>query len=79
MRSILESALWTPLPAVTKEFHLRRNLDAVEREIVLRALAHAGGKKKDASALLGIDPRNFGYYMRKHKIVEDKGRGAADA
>jgi transcriptional regulator with GAF, ATPase, and Fis domain len=36
--------------------------------LVLKALAKAGGVKKDAAALLGIDPRNMGYYFRKHGI-----------
>ena len=72
VRGILESAHVTPLASGTPEFLLRKNLDAVEREIVVRALAHAGGKKKEASLLLGIDPRNLGYYLRKHKIGDGK-------
>jgi two-component system response regulator AtoC len=74
VRGILESALVTPLPSETREFLLRKNLDAVEREIVLRALAHTAGRKKEASLLLGIDPRNLGYYLRKHKIGDGKGK-----
>ena len=74
VRGILESALVTPLPSETREFLLRKNLDAVEREIVLRALAHTAGKKKEASLLLGIDPRNLGYYLRKHKLGDGKGK-----
>jgi DNA-binding NtrC family response regulator len=53
-----------------REFHLRTNLDAAEREIVLRALTQSKGKKKEAANLLGIDPRNLGYYLRKHKITD---------
>lgn len=79
VRGILESALVTPLPAETREFLLRKNLDAVEREIVLRALARTGGKKKEASLLLGIDPRNLGYYLRKHKITDAKGKESPEA
>jgi len=74
-RSILESA---PAPAGAppeRELHLRKNLDAAEKEIVLRALARTQGRKKEASILLGIDPRNLGYYLRKHGIGEGRARG----
>jgi DNA-binding NtrC family response regulator len=77
LRGILESAVALPEPAGAsspREFHLRKNLDAAEKEILLRALAHTHGKKKEASLLLGIDPRNLGYYLRKHGIAEAKGR-----
>jgi DNA-binding NtrC family response regulator len=50
------------------EFNLRRNVDARERELVIGALARAKGLKREACELLGIDPRNLGYYVRKHKI-----------
>jgi DNA-binding NtrC family response regulator len=69
-RGILESTLPNARPVESKEFHLRKNLDALERDIVVRAIAHTQGKKKEASLLLGIDPRNLGYYLRKHKITE---------
>jgi DNA-binding NtrC family response regulator len=69
-RSILESSLPSARAASSNEFHLRKNLDALERDIVIRAIAHTQGKKKEASILLGIDPRNLGYYLRKHKITE---------
>lgn len=68
--NILESTLSSPAPREPREFHLRSNLDAAEREIVLRALAQSKGKKKEAANLLGIDPRNLGYYLRKHKITD---------
>ncbi len=66
------------------ELHLRRNLDAVEKEIVQRALATSGGKKKEAANMLGIDPRNLGYYlpestgcrMREGGRVAQPSRGA---
>jgi DNA-binding NtrC family response regulator len=69
-RGILESALPSGRPMEANEFHLRRNLDALEKDIVLKAISHTQGKKKEASILLGIDPRNLGYYLRKHKIRE---------
>lgn len=74
LRSILESAVALPEPSGPREFHLRKNLDAAEKEILLRAIAHTHGKKKEASILLGIDPRNLGYYLRKHGIAEAKSR-----
>ena len=60
----------TPLPGA--EFNLRRNLDHLERGLVLRAIASTKGKKREACDLLGIDARNLGYYVRKHKISEDE-------
>ena len=77
-RGILESAVVPPEPSGPKEFHLRRNLDAAEKEILLRAIAHTHGRKKEASILLGIDPRNLGYYLRKHGVAEGKGREDAE-
>ena len=78
-RGILESGL--PLSvhggaaALERGLHLRTRLDALERELVQRALAEAGGVKKDASRMLGIDPRNLGYYLRKHDLHgEARGR-----
>lgn len=47
---------------------LRPNLDALERELVQRALVRAEGVKKQAAFLLGVDPRNLGYYLRKHGL-----------
>jgi DNA-binding NtrC family response regulator len=69
-RGIVESSLPSARPIGQDEFHLRRNLDALEKDIVIKAIAHTQGKKKDAALLLGIDPRNLGYYLRKHKITD---------
>jgi len=69
-RGILESAAPSRPLADAEDLHLRRNLDAAEKEIVQRALARSAGKKKEAALMLGIDPRNLGYYLRKHKITE---------
>jgi len=78
-RSILEPVLAQPparapdsaLARLT-EFNLRRNVDLRERDVVLGALQRAAGVKKEACELLGIDPRNLGYYLRKHKIRENE-------
>ena len=68
LRGILESAPPARQPAGSTDLQLRRNLDAVEKELVLAALARSQGVKKEAAHLLGIDPRNLGYYLRKHRI-----------
>jgi DNA-binding NtrC family response regulator len=81
-RSILEPVLAQPparapdsaLARLT-EFNLRRNVDLRERDVVLAALQRAAGVKKEACELLGIDPRNLGYYLRKHKIKEEEWAG----
>jgi DNA-binding NtrC family response regulator len=69
LRDILEPALGTPvIEAGSGDLNLRAQLDAAEKELVLRALARAGNLKKQAAYLLGIDPRNLGYYLRKHGL-----------
>jgi DNA-binding NtrC family response regulator len=45
--------------------NLRARREAFERELVARALAVAGGQRKEAAALLGIDPKNMSYYLNK--------------
>jgi len=76
LRSILESAVPARPRSGALEFHLRSNLDARERELVLGALERTKNKKKDASNLLGIDARNLGYYLRKHKIQDTSALGS---
>jgi DNA-binding NtrC family response regulator len=70
LQGILESALPSRPAVDAGDLHLRRNLDAAEKELVLRALARSQGKKKEAALMLGVDPRNLGYYLRKHKITD---------
>jgi transcriptional regulator with GAF, ATPase, and Fis domain len=80
VRNILESTLAPGAHLDSGELHLRRNLDAREKELLLKALARTGGRKREAAGLLGIDPRNLGYYLRKHELSEahgDRGQGAA--
>jgi two-component system, NtrC family, response regulator AtoC len=73
LRSILESSSVTTPAAGPTNFVLRKNLDAAEKEILLRALTQTSWKKREACDLLGIDARNLGYYLRKHKIVDPRG------
>lgn len=69
LRDVLEPVCSSPIEDPGPEaLLLRPNLDAVERDLVLRALERSGGLKKQAAHLLGIDPRNLGYYLRKHGL-----------
>ncbi len=47
------------------DFNLKRRVEALERRLVEGAIERAGGRKRDAALLLGIDPKNLGYYLRK--------------
>jgi transcriptional regulator with GAF, ATPase, and Fis domain len=47
---------------------LRERVKSYEREIVLDALQRARGVRKDVGKILGIDPRNVGYFLGKHGI-----------
>ena len=72
LRDVLEVTL-APRPAIAgAEFNLRRNLEHLERGLVLKAIARTRGKKREACDLLGIDARNLGYYVRKHRIREEE-------
>jgi transcriptional regulator with GAF, ATPase, and Fis domain len=54
-----------------RELNLREALGKLERELLLEAHRRAGGVRKEAARLLGIDPRNLSYYMRKHDLDAD--------
>jgi two-component system response regulator AtoC len=60
------------VPVAEGELNLRRALNKLERELLLEAQRQAGGVRKDAARLLGIDPRNLSYYMRKHDLDADQ-------
>jgi DNA-binding NtrC family response regulator len=59
-------------PAMAADLNLRAAIDRRERELIVAALQRAGGVRKEAARLLGIDGRNLGYYFRKHAIDPDK-------
>ena len=67
-RTILDSSVRHAPEPGGHALHLRSRLEAAERELLERALREAGGRRKDAATLLGIDPRNLSYYLRKHGL-----------
>jgi DNA-binding NtrC family response regulator len=75
LRALLEPALSVPGGPSLDDCHLRRNLDALEKQLIQRALERCENRKKDASALLGIDARNLGYYLRKHGLSDSGPKG----
>jgi two-component system response regulator AtoC len=54
-----------------RDLNLRESLNRLERELLLEAQRRAGGVRKQAAHLLGIDPRNLAYYLHKHGIATD--------
>jgi DNA-binding NtrC family response regulator len=67
---ILEPAFATSERAPAATLHLRSRLDEVEKGLVESALAQSGDSRKKAAFLLGIDPRNLSYYLRKHGLKD---------
>jgi two-component system response regulator AtoC len=55
-------------PEHSTELGLRKQLNLLERQILLDALLRAHGIKKQAAAMLGVDPRNMPYLLRKHHL-----------
>jgi transcriptional regulator with GAF, ATPase, and Fis domain len=47
---------------------LKNRLESAERQIILEALSVTNGVKNRAATLLGIDRRNFSYFLNKHGI-----------
>ena len=58
-------------PSGDRELNLRESLNRLERELLLEAQRRAGGVRKEAARLLGIDPRNLAYYLHKHDLAAD--------
>ncbi len=50
------------------DLNLRNTLNHHERDLVVEALRRSNGLRREAARLLGIDPRNLGYYFRKHGL-----------
>jgi DNA-binding NtrC family response regulator len=55
-----------PLP----EPYLRGRLNDYEKQMLIEALARAGGVKKRAAEMLGVDARNLPYLLRKHQLLD---------
>jgi DNA-binding NtrC family response regulator len=55
------------------ELGLREALNRLERDLIQEALRRAKSVRKDAAQLLGIDPRNLSYYLRKHGLETGSG------
>jgi DNA-binding NtrC family response regulator len=55
-------------PAAAGDLNLREALTRLERDLLLEAQRRSGGVRKEAARLLGIDPRNLAYYLRKHGL-----------
>jgi PAS domain S-box-containing protein len=49
-------------------FSLKSRLELAERQFILEALCITDGVKNRAAGLLGIDRRNFSYFLHKHGI-----------
>jgi PAS domain S-box-containing protein len=47
---------------------LKSRLESAEKQILLETLSTTNGVKKRAAGLLGIDSRNFSYFLHKHGI-----------
>ena len=55
-------------PAHAGDLHLRNASLRAERDAIVEALRRCDGVRSEAARLLGIDPRNLSYYLRKHGI-----------
>lgn len=55
-------------PGCSAEPRLREKLNLLEKQILRDALLRANGIKKRAAVMLGIDPRNMPYLLRKHRL-----------
>jgi len=61
-----------PVPG-PEDLNLRAHLAAAERRVLEAALERAGGVRREAARLLGIDERNLAYYLKKNQLM-DKGK-----
>ncbi len=66
------SAAAVPAPAAgeNRPLRLREALAGEERRVLEEALRRAGGVRREAARLLGIDERNMAYYLKKHGLME---------
>jgi transcriptional regulator with GAF, ATPase, and Fis domain len=57
------------------DLNLRDALTRLERDMLLEAQRRSDGVRKEAARLLGIDPRNLAYYLRKHGLTDGAEEG----
>jgi two-component system response regulator AtoC len=55
------------------DLNLRDVLNRHEKDLLMEAQRRSKGVRKEAARLLGIDPRNLNYYLRKHGLDADAG------
>jgi two-component system response regulator HydG len=68
-----EAGLSPRADEVPGDLNLRDVLNRREKELLLEAQRRSKGVRKEAARLLGIDPRNLNYYLRKHGLESDPG------
>ena len=51
-----------------KTLRLREQLEMLEKRIVLQTLRKVNWIRKNAAEEMGIDPRNFNYFLKRHSI-----------
>lgn len=56
------------IPAEAERGNLQATMEAVEKQLILRALKQAGGVKAKAAAILGLDRSALHYKLKKHNI-----------
>lgn len=49
---------------------LRTQTEQFQRELLREALRRSSGRKTECARLLGVDPRNLAYYLRKHGLFD---------
>jgi DNA-binding NtrC family response regulator len=59
------------------ELDLRDAIHRLEKDLIMEAERRSGGVRKETARLLGVDPRNLGYYLRKHGLSDAGVEGAA--
>jgi len=57
-------------PAAGADLNLRDTLAATEKSLLREALERAGGVRREAARLLGVDERNLAYFLKKHGLME---------
>ena len=66
---ILVTAGKSGLNSAASEFALKPQVEAFEREIILRALAACGGTRREAARLLRISLRTLFYKLRRYGLA----------